>query len=163
MHCLATGRSVTGVMHMLNKTPIDCFSKKQTTVETATYGLEYNAARVTIDHIIDLHTTLRYLGVPIEGKANMFGDNESVVTSSTIPHSKLNKRHNVLSYRRVHEAIAVKHVVFHHINGKINPADILSKHWAHCDVWKMLQAVLFWPGDMAELFDEEVAASHKPN
>ena len=163
MHCLATGRSVTGVMHMLNKTPIDCFSKKQTTVETATYGSEFNAARITIDHIIDLRTTLRYLGVPIEGKAYMFGDNESVVTSSTIPHSRLNKRHNVLSYHRVREAIAAKYVIFHHINGKINPADILSKHWAHCDVWKMLQAVLFWPGDTAELFDEDVAASHKPN
>ena len=163
MHCLATGRSVTGIMHMLNKTPIDCFSKKQSTVETATYGSEYNAARIAVDQIIDLRATLRYLGVPIEGKAHMFGDNESVVTSSTIPHSKLNKRHNVLAYHRVREAIAAKYVNFHHINGKINPADILSKHWANCDVWKMLQAVLFWPGDTAELFDEGAASTSVPN
>ena len=38
MHCLATGRSVTGILHFINKTPIDWYSKKQPTVETATYG-----------------------------------------------------------------------------------------------------------------------------
>ena len=38
-HDMATGRAVTGVLHYLNKTPIDWFSKKQGTVETATYGV----------------------------------------------------------------------------------------------------------------------------
>ena len=38
MHCLVTGRSSTGILHLLNGTPIDWFSKRQTTVETATYG-----------------------------------------------------------------------------------------------------------------------------
>ena len=150
-------------MHMLNKTPVDCFSKKQNTVESATYGSEFTAARIAVDQIIDLRYTLRFLGVPLEGKAHMFGDNESVVTSSTFPFSKLNKRHNILSYHRVREAIAAKFVDFHHISGKLNPADILSKHWANCDVWKMLQAVLFCPGDTADLFDEEIASAFKPN
>ena len=34
-------------------------------------------------------------------KAYMFGDIKSVVMSSTIPHSILNKSHNMLSYHRV--------------------------------------------------------------
>ena len=160
-HCLATGRAITGIMHLLNKTPIDTFSKKQTTVETATYGSEFAAARVAVDQVIDIRNTLRYLGVPIDGRAYMFGDNESVVTSSTVPHSKLNKRHNALSYHRVREAIAAKIAVFTHIPGEINPADILSKHWMHCKIWKMLQAVLFWPGDTAELLDESVGTASK--
>ena len=33
-------------------------------------------------------------------------NNKSVVTSSTIPHSGLNKCWNMLSYHKVHEAIA---------------------------------------------------------
>ena len=37
MHCISTGRSVTGIIHLLNGTPIDLFSKKQETVETTTY------------------------------------------------------------------------------------------------------------------------------
>ena len=35
---VVTGRSCTGILHLLNKTPIEYFSKSQTSVETATYG-----------------------------------------------------------------------------------------------------------------------------
>ncbi len=45
---------------------------------------------------MDLRYTLRMLGIPIDGNAYMFGDNQSVITSSTIPHFSLNKRHNAL-------------------------------------------------------------------
>ena len=53
-HDLIMGRSVTGIIHMLNLTPIDYFSKKQLTFETATYGSEYVAARTATEQIIDL-------------------------------------------------------------------------------------------------------------
>jgi hypothetical protein len=69
----------------------------------------------------------------------MFGDNKSVVTSSTIPHSKLKKRHNALSYHRVREAIAAKIIDFLHIDGKTNPANVLSKHCGHVDAWPHLK------------------------
>ena len=62
-HDMLTGRSVTGILHLMNKTPIDWYSKKQATVETATYGSEFVAARTCVDQVIDLRTTLRYLGV----------------------------------------------------------------------------------------------------
>jgi hypothetical protein len=39
-HNLVTGRAVTGILHFVNNTPIDWFSKAQPTVETATYGSE---------------------------------------------------------------------------------------------------------------------------
>ena len=57
----------------------------------------------------------------------MFGDNRSVVTSSTIPNSTISKRHHLASYHRVREAIAAKYISFHWKDGKSNPADILSK------------------------------------
>ena len=43
-HDMLTGRSVTGILHLINQTPIDWHSKKQATVETATYGSEFVAA-----------------------------------------------------------------------------------------------------------------------
>ena len=43
-HDLITGRSVTGILHLVNKTPVDWYSKKQGTVKTATYGSEFSAA-----------------------------------------------------------------------------------------------------------------------
>ena len=130
----------------LNGTPVDWYSKRQNTVETATYGSEFVAARIATNQIIDLRVTLRYLGVPVVEKSNLFGDNQSVVTSSTIPHSSLNKRHNALSYHRVWEAIAGKILAFFHVNGKTNPSDVLSKHGGHTDAWPHLKWLLFWRG-----------------
>ena len=49
--------------------------------------------------------TLRMLGVPVIN-SYMFGDNQSVLTNSTVLHSQLNKHHNALAYHRVREAIA---------------------------------------------------------
>jgi len=92
---MTTGKSVTGILHLLNKTPIDWYSKKQPIVETATYGSEFVAARTYVEQIIDLQCTLRYLGVPIRQKSYMFGDNKTVVDSSTIPQAKLKKTNSI--------------------------------------------------------------------
>ena len=128
-HDLATGKAVTAALHFLNQTPIDAYTKRQSTVETATYGSEFVAATTAVDQIIDIRTTLRFLGVPIRDKSYMFGDNRSVDTSSTFPNSTISKRHHLASYHRVREAIAAKYISFHWKDGKSNPADILSKHW----------------------------------
>jgi hypothetical protein len=145
-HDMITGRAVTGILHLLNGTPVDWFSKRQDTVETATYGSEFVAARIATEQIIDLRTTLRYLGVPVQGRAYMFGDNQSVITSSTLPHSRLSKRHNALSYHRVREAIVAGILGFFHIKGEDNPADILSKHCGHPQMWPHTKPLLFWMG-----------------
>ena len=149
-HCMLTGRSVTGILHLINGTPIDAFSKKQSTVETATYGSEFVAARTCVEQIMDLRNTLRYLGVPIQGRSYMFGDNESVVNSSSRPDAKLHKRHVALSYHRVREAVASNMLSFLFIEGSKNPADILSKHWGYQCVWPQLRTLLFWQGDTAD-------------
>lgn len=149
LHCLLTGRSVTATLHFLNATPVDWFSKKQATVETATYGSEFVAARTCVEQVVDLRNTLRYLGVPLREKSFMFGDNESVVNSSMTPHAKLHKRHNALSFHRVREAIASKVFVFLYLKGENNPADIMSKHWGNAQVWHMLKVLLLVPGDVS--------------
>ena len=95
---MLTGRSVMGILHLVNQTPIDWFSKKQATIETATHGSEFVAARTCVEQIIDLRTTLRCLSVPIREKSRMFGDNKSVVDSATRIDAKLHKRHTALSF-----------------------------------------------------------------
>ena len=86
---------------------------------------------------------------PIRDKSFMFGDNRSVVTSSTIPNSTISKRLHLTSYHRVREAIAAKYISFHWKDGKSNPADIFSKHWEFATVWPMLKPILFWRGETA--------------
>jgi hypothetical protein len=129
MHDVTTGKSVTGILHLIKKKPLDWYSKKQATVETATYGSEFVAARICVEQFIDLCSTLRYLGVPVREKNYMFGDNKLVVDSSMGLHAKLHKGHTMLSFHHVREAIASGIVGFYFVPGEISPADILSKHW----------------------------------
>jgi hypothetical protein len=58
-HDMATGRAVTGVLHFLNGTPIEWYTRKQPTVETATYGSEFTAAKTAIQQIAALRLTLQ--------------------------------------------------------------------------------------------------------
>ena len=144
-HDMLTGRSVTGVLHIFNQTPIDWYSKKQATVETATYGSEFVAARTAVEQIIANRLALRYLGVTVDGPTILFGDNRSVIDSTSVPHSQLNRRHMALSYHKVREAIAAGIVRFEWIESAENPADILSKHWGLQQVAPLLHALLFMP------------------
>ena len=96
-HCLATGNSLTGCLHFVNKTPVDWNSKKQATVQRAAYGLECVAAKTATEQIMDIRQTLN-LGAPIGSKSYLFHENRSVITSATLPHSTLTKHHNILDF-----------------------------------------------------------------
>ena len=63
LHCLNTGRSVTGILHFLNGTPIDWYSKKMATVETATYGAEFLSARTCVEQLFDLGCRCRNIEI----------------------------------------------------------------------------------------------------
>ncbi len=59
-HDLITGHAAIGILHHVNDTPIDWYSKCQATIETATYGSEFLAARIATDQVIDLHNMLHF-------------------------------------------------------------------------------------------------------
>ncbi len=150
-HDMISGKAVTGILHLFNKTLVDSFSKLQSTAETATFGSEYVATKTCTEQIIELRLALIYLGVPIIGSSMMFGDNEKVVDTASIPYGKLHKRHVALSYHCTREVIVAGITKYHHIAGKRNPADILSKHWDMPSVWNTLQPLMFWQGDTTKI------------
>ena len=149
LHDLITGRFVTAVLHFFNLPPGDWYSKRQATVENATYGSEFVAAKTATEQIVVIRQTLRYLGVPIKPKAYMFGDNKSVVTSSMVPPSLLSKMHNLLSYHRVREAIAAKILVFHRCDSSENKSDILSKRWEFSKVFHIIRGLFEFQGKIS--------------
>jgi hypothetical protein len=51
---MATGKAITGIIHFLSGTPIELYTRKQPTVETATYGSEITAAKSAIQQIAGL-------------------------------------------------------------------------------------------------------------
>ena len=162
-HCLATGKSLTGYLHFVNKTPVDWYSKKQATVETATYSSEFVAAKTATEQIINIRQTLRYLGAPIATKSFSFGDNGSVVTSTTLPHSTLTKRHNILAFHRVREAIAAELMAFNWIQSGYNLSDMLSKHWDHPTVYPMILKLLITRGNKTLIPKEATQEKEKEN
>ena len=162
LHCMATGASLTACLHFCNQTPIDWYSKKQATVETATYGSEFVAGKTATEQIMDIRYTLRYLGVPIGSKSYMFRDNRSVVTSATLPHSTLSKRHNILAFHRVREAIAAKIINFHWIKSEYNLGDMLSKHCECSKIFPMIQKLLISCGPITRIPKSATEETFKP-
>jgi hypothetical protein len=156
MHDVLSGKAVTGCVHFANKTPIMWHSKKQSTSETATYGAEFIAGRTCIEQAIDLRNSFRYLGVPINNVSYVFGDNETMIDSSTFPHSRLHKRHNILSYHYVRSMIAKGFLAMHHIPSGDNVADVVSKHWSHASVYhSLLKPIFHHIGNTAKLYEDD--------
>jgi hypothetical protein len=64
-HDITMGKSVTSILYLINNTPLDWYSKKQAMVETATYSSVFVVVHICVEQIIDLCSTLRYIGLPI--------------------------------------------------------------------------------------------------
>ena len=92
----------------------------------------------------------------------MFGDNRSVVTSATLPHSTLSKTHNILAFHRVREAIAANIIDFHWIQSEYNLSDMLSKHWEHTKIFPMIQKLLITCGPITLIPRQATEEPSKP-
>ena len=132
-------------------------------MEAATYGSEFVAAKTATEQIMDIRQTLRYLGAPIGAKSFLFGDNRSVVTSATLPHSTLTKRHNILAFHRVREAIAAKLMAFYWIQSGYNLSDMLSKHLDHPTVYPMILKLLITSGNITLIPKEATQEKENEN
>ena len=110
----------------------------------------YRIFSLFIFYIIIINPT----GVPIHDKSYMFGDNKSVVDSASTPNARLHKWHNMLPFHCVHEAIAFGICNFFHIDGDIDAADIVNKHWSYTKVKAILKPLLFHSGDTMDLYSK---------
>ena len=125
--CKATRRSHTGVVLMVNRAPIMFYSKRQSTVETSTFGSEIVALRIAIEMIEGLRYKLRMMGVPIAGATNVFCDNDSVVKNTTRPESMLKKKNQAICYHKARESIAAGTIRIAKEKSETNLADLLTK------------------------------------
>jgi len=135
--------SHTGILIYLNKAPIIWYSKAQKTVETSTFGSEYNALRTGTEQIKLLHYKLHMMGVPIEGPDNVLVNNDSVVKNSTIPSSTLQKMHNSICYHFVREAVAAKCIRITYIPSGENLVDMFTKPLGASKLKDFAQHILY--------------------
>jgi len=133
---------------------IDCYSRKATSnsriryirsrIYSGTYCSQCNKPKIYVQVSDTLECQSTDLHI-------MFGDNKSMITNGSVPHSKLGKRHLALAYHKVSQAVASGMVVLTHIDGELNIADIPSKHWSYQKIWPLLRPLLFWHGDTAHV------------
>ena len=124
---ILTRRSHTGIIHFINNAPILWYSKRQTTVESSTFGSEFNALRIAVDQTVSMRYKLRMMGIRIDGPTYILCDNQAVVINSSKPESTLKKKHNQICFHRVREAVAAGICMVGHVDGNDNLADILTK------------------------------------
>ena len=83
----------------------------------------------------------------------VWGDNESMINSSTIPESKLSKRHNILSFHYVRSMISRGYINLQHLASEWNLANILTKNWSYQSSYhELIQPVFHHSGNTAALF-----------
>ena len=124
---VVTRRSQTGILIYLNMAPIFWYSKKQNTIESSTFSSEFVALRIAAEKIISLRYKLRMFGVPLEGPANVFCDNEAVYKNSSMAASTLKKKHNSIAYHKTRECVASGVMKVFKEDSESNLADILTK------------------------------------
>ena len=138
-----TRRSHTGIIIYVNMAPIIWYSKRQNTVETSTFGSEFVALKIAVELIDSLVYKLRMFGVPIEGEARIFCDNESVVNSSSYPETVLKKKHCSVAYHKVRETVAAGKALIFYENTNTNLADLFTKCLSATKRQPLVQAILY--------------------
>ncbi len=122
-----TRRSRTGFVQLVNMAPINWYSKKQGSIEGATFGSEFVALKTAMEANRALRYKLRMMGVPIDGPTYVYCDNMSVVYNTTSPESMLKKKSNSIAYHAVREAVAMGEILIAHIRTDDNIADVMTK------------------------------------
>ena len=122
-----TRRSRSGFLCYLNSAPITWFSKKQTSVETSSFGSEFVAMKHGTEYVRGLRYKLRMMGIPVEGPTYIYGDNQSVLFNTTIPESTLKRKSQSICYHFVREGSARDEWRTAYVNTKDNPSDLMTK------------------------------------
>jgi hypothetical protein len=122
-----TRRSRTGFLVYLNCAPIYWLSKKQTSIETSCFGDEFSAMKQCVEYLHGLRYKLCMMGIPCEGPAFVYGDNQSFLANTSIPDSTLKKKSKSIAYHLVHEGCARDEWRTAYISTHLNLADLLTK------------------------------------
>ena len=123
----ATRRSQTGILIFVNVAPIIFYSKRQNSVETSTFVSEFTAMKQAVELVRALRYKIRMFGIPMEGPAAMYCDNEAVYKNVALPTSVLSKKMHSISYHFSREAVADGTCKVAKEDARTNLADLFTK------------------------------------
>jgi hypothetical protein len=122
-----THRSQTSILIFCNRAPVIAYSKRQNSVKCSTYGSKLCAMRQAIKLVKLLRYKLRMFGIPVNGPADVFCDNELVFKNVSIPTSMLSKKQHSISYHSCREAVAAGIVRIAKEGTLTNLSDVFTK------------------------------------
>ena len=120
-------RSQTGILIFVNQALIHWYSKRQPSVEASTFGAEFRAMKFSVEMVEALRYKLRMFGIPVDGPASVFCDNEAVYKNTVMPESVLRKKHHSIAYHCCREAVAAGTIQVAKEGTDINLADLFTK------------------------------------
>ena len=121
-------KSRTGFIVMLNMSPVYWLSKKQSCIETSSFGSEFCAMKQCCEYLRGLRYKLRMMGIPVNNPCFIFGDNQSVLWNTTVPDSMLKKKSSSVAYHYVREGVSADEWRTTYIRTQDNPSDVLTKN-----------------------------------
>lgn len=90
-----------------------------------------------------LRAKLRWFGIPLDGPANVYGDNEAVVRSTQNPVSTLSKKHNAIAFHKCREAVASEMIRVAKEDTETNLSDLLTKPLAQARREKLIDCFMY--------------------
>ena len=126
-HDQVTGKSITGILVLVGRTPIYWSSKRQASVQTATFGAEFIALKRAVEEAITVRYYLKSMGVLVSKPTIIYGDNMSSIKNTIEPGSPLKKKYLALSYHFCREHFSAGIVDIRKIGTKENRADPFTK------------------------------------
>ena len=67
------------------------------------------------------------MGINVDLSAYVFGDNQSVLSNASFPHSKLKRKNSSIEYHLVMEGVAKNEWKTTYLNTRLNLSDMLIK------------------------------------
>jgi len=137
-----TQQSCTGVLIFLIRSPILWHSKKQSSIETSSFGSEFSAMKTGTELIEGLRYKLRMMGFPIDRPCHVKADNLSVVRNSSQSEFTLKKKSNSIAFHCVWER-AAQIISVQYEPTDTNLADMLTKIQSGSKMLQLAGRILF--------------------
>ena len=96
-------------------------------MEASTFDAEFRAMKIAVEMVESLRYKLWMFGVPIDGAAAVFCNNETVYKNTVMPESVLKKKHHSIAYHRCREAVANKTIKVAKEGTETNLSDVFTK------------------------------------
>jgi hypothetical protein len=121
------GKSVSGMVFMMNGGPVCWKSKQQDTVATSTCEAELTASTVSAREAMWLRKLLPELGVDLQGPVLVNGDNECALNLCKHPVLSSKSKHIRQKHFYAREVSDLNEVKFSYVHTTKNLADIFTK------------------------------------